>query len=72
MDRTTHACSSSDRHARPVTMHSARWNPPIAARNRVSDDDYWKDFSLIGNSGIQRLLNNDANLNWTDGTYSTG
>ena len=40
--------------------------------NRVSDDDYWKDFSLIGNSGIQRLLNNDANLNWTDGTYSTG
>jgi LPS-assembly protein len=40
--------------------------------NRVSDDDYWKDFSLLGNSGIQRLLNNDASLNWTDGTYSTG
>ena len=40
--------------------------------NRVSDNDYWKDFSMIGGTGIQRLLSNDAALNWTDGTFSAG
>ncbi len=39
--------------------------------NRVSDDNYWKDFSLVNNSGVQRLLANDASLNWTDGVFST-
>ncbi len=40
--------------------------------NRVSDDDYWKDFSIVGGSGIQRLLSNDATLGWSNGYYSTG
>lgn len=39
--------------------------------NRVSDDDYWKDFSLNGGAGIQRLLSNDAGLTWTNGRVST-
>lgn len=39
--------------------------------NRVSDDDYWKDFAIIGGSGVQRLLSNDAGLNWTNGIYTT-
>jgi len=40
--------------------------------HRVSDDDYWKDFAMIGGSGIQRLLANDAALNWTNGEFSAG
>jgi LPS-assembly protein len=31
--------------------------------NRVSDDDYWKDFSVSSGTGIQRLLSNDVGLN---------
>lgn len=40
--------------------------------NRVSDNDYWKDFALANNSGVQRLLSNDISLNWSNGTFSTG
>jgi len=40
--------------------------------NRVSDDNYWKDFSLSGGSGIQRVLSSDAALTWSNGYYSTG
>ena len=40
--------------------------------NRVSDDDYWKDFSMSSSSGIQRLLSSDAGLSWTDGFVTTG
>jgi LPS-assembly protein len=37
--------------------------------NRVSDDNYWKDFafSTNGSVGISRLLNSDVNLSWTNG-----
>lgn len=40
--------------------------------NRVSDDDYWKDFAVIGGAGVQRLLSNDIGMNWTNGVYTTG
>ena len=42
--------------------------------NRVSDDNYWKDFafSTNGSLGISRLLNSDVGLTWTDGLISTG
>jgi LPS-assembly protein len=40
--------------------------------NRVSDNDYWKDFSLSSGTGIQRLLSTDAGLTWTDGFITTG
>ncbi len=38
--------------------------------NRVSDDNYWKDFSLANSSGVQRLLSNDVNLGWNNGVVS--
>jgi LPS-assembly protein len=40
--------------------------------NRVSDNDYWKDFALANNNGVQRLLSNDITFNWSNGTLSTG
>ena len=38
--------------------------------NRVSDDDYWRDFPRATTSLTQRLLANDASLNWNSGLYS--
>ena len=40
--------------------------------NRVSDDNYWKDFSLGSTQGIQRLLSSDVGLSWTNGFVTTG
>lgn len=40
--------------------------------NRVSDDNYWKDFSLDSTLGVQRLQSSDAGLSWTDGFLTTG
>lgn len=38
--------------------------------NRVSDDNYWRDFSRTSASLTQRLLANDANLSWSRGDLS--
>lgn len=38
--------------------------------NRVSDDDYWRDFPRGTPSLTQRLLMNDAALSWGRGPYS--
>lgn len=38
--------------------------------NRVSDDDYWRDFPRTTTSLTQRLLANDVSLNWARGSYS--
>jgi LPS-assembly protein len=38
--------------------------------NRVSDDNYWRDFSRSGVSLTQRLLANDGNLSWARGDLS--
>ncbi len=38
--------------------------------NRVSDDSYWRDFPRGTTSLTQRLLPNDASLNWAKGDYS--
>lgn len=35
--------------------------------NRVSDDNYWRDFPRSSSSLTQRLLANDATLAWADG-----
>ncbi|WP_399680806.1 LPS-assembly protein LptD [Xenophilus sp.] len=37
--------------------------------NRVSDDDYWRDFNRTPTL-ITRLLPNDASLNWSKGDWS--
>jgi LPS-assembly protein len=41
--------------------------------NRVSDDNYWKDFafSTNGGVGVSRLLNSDVGLTWTNGYVTT-
>ena len=38
--------------------------------NRVSDDDYWRDFPRGTSSLTQRLLANDANVSWRSGSWS--
>jgi LPS-assembly protein len=38
--------------------------------NRVSDDDYWRDFPRSSTTLTQRLLANDATLNWSKGYFS--
>lgn len=39
--------------------------------NRVSDDNYWRDFSRNASSLTQRLLASDASLSWTNGDFSS-
>lgn len=39
--------------------------------NRVSDNDYWKDFPRSSTFLVQRLLSNDASLSWSRGYVST-
>ena len=39
--------------------------------NRVSDNDYWRDFPRTGASLTTRLLANDASLSWGKGFFST-
>ena len=37
--------------------------------NRVSDDNYWRDFTRTNGSLTQRLLANDATLAWNNGPF---
>jgi len=37
--------------------------------NRVSDDNYWRDFTRTNSSLTQRLLANDATLGWSNGAW---
>lgn len=39
--------------------------------NRVSDDNYWRDFTPLNPALSQRLLPNDATLSWGRGEWST-
>ena len=39
--------------------------------NRVSDDNYWRDFTRVSPGLTQRLLPNDLSLGWTSGYFST-
>lgn len=39
--------------------------------NRVSDDNYWRDFTRTSPGLIQRLLPNDLNVSWSRGNLST-
>jgi LPS-assembly protein len=38
--------------------------------NRVSDDNYWRDFTRTNGSQTQRLLANDATLTWGNGAWA--
>ena len=39
--------------------------------NRVSDDNYWKDFTATNTSGVQRLLSNDVQTSWASQTVQS-
>jgi LPS-assembly protein len=39
--------------------------------NRVSDDNYWRDFSRASSSLTQRLLSNDVNMSWNNGPFAS-
>ncbi len=39
--------------------------------NRVSDDNYWRDFTRTNGSLTQRLLANDATLSWANGPFNS-
>ncbi len=39
--------------------------------NRVSDNDYWRDFAVLPGSTTQRLLSQDASLTWARGYFSS-
>ena len=66
-------------------LHTGTLNTGLAAvgslgvnlnLNRVSDDNYWRDFSGFGSAGAstlltQRLLPSDASLTWGRGFFST-
>lgn len=41
------------------------------ALNRVSDDNYWRDFTRVNPWLTQRLLPNDLSLSWSSGYFST-
>jgi LPS-assembly protein len=63
--------------------HQATINNPLARRltddglglnlklNRVSDDNYWRDFTSTSSTLTQRLLANDATVAWTNGNFSS-
>ncbi len=38
--------------------------------NRVSDDNYWRDFPRASSALTQRLLPNDGSLNWQQGNWT--
>ena len=61
-------------------VHSGRLDTGLAAigsvglnvnLNRVSDDDFWRDFPRIGLAVPQRLLANDTNVNWGRGYFTS-
>ena len=39
--------------------------------NRVSDDNYWKDFTSSNSLGVTRLLSNDMNVTWGRGFFTS-
>ncbi len=59
-----------------TTTHTGTINTPYGgvsanlSLNRVSDDDYWRDFPRATGSLTQRLLPNDGSLSWTSGFWT--
>jgi len=39
--------------------------------NRVSDDNYWKDFTSSNSLGVTRLLSNDMSVTWGKGFFTS-
>jgi LPS-assembly protein len=64
------SCATGPLGLRAASTTSLRPGPAIGGGglnlnvNRVSDDNYWRDFSRSSSSLTQRLLAGDANFNW--------
>lgn len=58
------------------STHTQTFNTPVGgvglnlSLNRVSDDNYWRDFSRATTSLTQRLLANDGGLAWARGPFT--
>lgn len=53
---------------------AAPWGSGVALSlklNRVSDDNYWRDFTRASGSLTQRLLPNDLSMSWASGEWSS-
>ncbi|MES2509051.1 MAG: LPS-assembly protein LptD [Pseudomonadota bacterium] len=70
---------NSDRWSYAV-LHTGNINTGIAAvgnlglnlnLNRVSDNNYWKDFPRSSTFLVQRLLSSDASINWSRGNFTS-
>jgi LPS-assembly protein len=62
-------------HSQPRLLLPAFGNSSLYLNlNRVSDDNYWRDFSRSSGSLTQRLLANDGSLNWSwfDVSFTAG
>lgn len=59
-------------------LHSGTFAAPVFGTlglnlnlNRVSDNDYWRDFPRTGISLTERLLSNDAQVSWGRGYFTS-
>jgi len=72
-DRWGYAVQHDQRLALPDTLRGLGLSGAMGLRlnlNRVSDDDYWRDFPRSSTSLTSRLLANEAALNWGQGPWS--
>jgi LPS-assembly protein len=56
-----------------ASTHAASVSPDWGWKlnlNRVSDDNYWRDFSRSSDTSTNRLLPTDTSLNWSSGNWS--
>lgn len=68
-DRWSYGLQHTGRVADRVADGSLSYNLNL---NRVSDDDYWRDFPRLNKALTQRLLPSDAQLSWSRGDGSVG
>jgi len=57
-------------HAGRLDLGSKRVNMTLNL-NRVSDDNYWRDFTRLSPALTQRILPSDLQLNWEHGPFTT-
>ena len=60
----------SHTHAGWLDLGSERVNMNLNL-NRVSDDNYWRDFTRLSPALAQRILPSDLQLNWNHGPFTT-
>lgn len=70
-DRWSYTLQHSQSLTRALNRLGGTGNAGLALNvNRVSDDNYWRDFSRSGSSLTDRLLPSDAVVSWGHGPWS--